>query len=161
MKKGLILWLVPAIVPVVVVSAAFAAGRSNLDAAADAPKDKAPDAKDAKEPKEKKPDDAPDGAPSLDIIKKQLEVQWGPLGKTTKHEYDYKSIKFAKPVKEIINVNGTGVESGRIRFPVRVVCEITVKFADGTSRNETKKQTFHFFQDDFKEWTYRFIQNDD
>ena len=105
-------------------------------------------------------EDVPKGAPPIPVVKKMLEVQWGPLGKTTKHVYDYKSIRFAPPQKEVVTVNGQGTFTGKLRYPVRVVCDIAVNFADGTSRKETKKQTFHFFQDEFKEWSFRFIQND-
>lgn len=104
-------------------------------------------------------DDIPQGAPPIPVVKKLLEVQWGPLGKTTKHVYDYKSIRFAPPVKEVVTVNGQGTFTGKVRYPVRVECNITVNFADGTSRMEKKHQTFHFFLDNFKEWSFRFIEN--
>lgn len=108
---------------------------------------------------ETKPEAAPAGGPPVDVVKKMLEVQWGPLGRTTRHQYDFKSIRFGPPQKEVVTVNGQGQFTGKVRYPVRVLCDITVRFADGTSRMETKHQTFHFFLDNFNEWSFRFIEN--
>jgi len=43
---------------------------------------------------------------------------------------------------------------------VRLEVEVTRTFTDGTSKKETKKQTYNFFKDDFGDWTYRFVSND-
>jgi hypothetical protein len=104
-------------------------------------------------------DAAPEGAPPIAVVKKMLEVQWGPLGRFTKHQYDFKSIRFGPPMKEVVTVNGQGQFTGKVRYPVRVLCDINVLFNDGTSRMETKHQTFHFFLDPFNEWSFRFIEN--
>jgi hypothetical protein len=108
---------------------------------------------------EPKGDTVPADGPPLAVVKKMLEVQWGPLGRFTKHEYDFKSIRFAVPLKEVVTVNGQGNFTGKLRYPVRVQCDITVIFNDGTSRMETKHQTFHFYRDSFGEWSFRFIEN--
>ncbi|MGE0607610.1 MAG: pentapeptide repeat-containing protein [Pirellulales bacterium] len=109
---------------------------------------------------------APKGAPSLSVIKQLLESgMWGPPAENTTQAYTYKSIKYGEPFYSITVVKGAAGEQRDsktkvLRFPVRVQGEIEVtRTIDGTTRIDAKHQTFHFFKDDFGEWSFKFQEN--
>jgi uncharacterized protein YjbI with pentapeptide repeats len=100
----------------------------------------------------------PDGAPPVDVVKKLIEKQWGPVG-NVKHVFTHKSIRFGAPAKEVVTINGQGEFTGKVLYPVRIMSDIEIIFYNGTSRMETRHSTFNFFRDSFGEWSFRFIEN--
>ena len=94
-------------------------------------------------------------------IKAMLEKDmWGPPEQGgTKHAYNYQSLKVAPPREGNYLTDGVPPNTQTSVFPVKVAVEVVRTFTDGTSKSETKDQTYVFFKDEFGDWTYRFIQN--
>jgi hypothetical protein len=94
-------------------------------------------------------------------IKALLEKDmWGPPEQGgTVHTYNYKSLKVADGRQGNYLTDGVPANSDTTVYPVKVQVEITRTFTDGTSKQEKKDQSYVFFQDEFGDWTYRFIQN--
>lgn len=110
---------------------------------------------------ETEPATSASGAPTEKLIKKTLEKEmWGPpaQGGVT-HTYEYKSFKVAAPREGNSRTDGTPANRKTMVYPVKVQVVITREFSDGVTREESKNQTYNFFQDEFGDWTYRFIQN--
>lgn len=85
---------------------------------------------------------------------------WGPPEQGgTKHTYAYQTLKIA-PAREG-NFLTDGVPHNKQTFvhPVKVAVDITKLYTDGSTAQESKDQSYVFFQDEFGDWTYRFIQN--
>lgn len=101
------------------------------------------------------------GAPAEKLIKKTLEKEmWGPASQGgVTHTYEYKSFKIAAPHEGNFRTDGTPANKKTNVYPVKVNVVITREFSDGVTREETKNQTYNFFQDEFGDWTYRFVQN--
>ena len=96
-------------------------------------------------------------APSEETIKAQLEKFWG--RERVKNTYQYKTLKIAKARKGEYRTDGVPANSHTMVYPVKVVCDHTVEYQDGTTKTETKSQEFVFFQDEFGDWTFRFKGN--
>jgi hypothetical protein len=104
---------------------------------------------------------SPVGAPPEKTIKNILEKEmWGPPSQGgTKHTYEYKSFKIAAPREGNFRTDGTPANKKTMIFPVKLEVIVTREFTDGVTREETKKQSYNFFKDEFGDWTYRFVQN--
>lgn len=115
-----------------------------------------------KTPADQKETPRPKGAPPEKEVKAQLEKHmWGPpLQGGTKHTYDYKVFKYGEPRIGDVRDRLPASRKDVTVYPVRVEVEITRTFTDGTSRKDTKKQTYVFFKDEFGEWTFTFKSND-
>lgn len=101
------------------------------------------------------------GGPSEKAFKKILEKEmWGPpaQGGVT-HTYEYKVFKIGAPREGDFRTDGTPANRKTMVYPVKVEVVVTREFADGVTREETKKQSYVFFQDEFGDWSYRFLQN--
>lgn len=103
----------------------------------------------------------PSEAPPEATIKAMLEKDmWGPpLQGGTVHTYNYRSFKIAAPREGNYLTDGIPANTNAQVYPVKVQVEVVRTFTDGTSRQEDKDQSYVFFQDEFGDWTYRFIQN--
>ena len=105
-----------------------------------------------------KPDSEP---PTEATIKAKLEKDmWGPPAQGgTIHTYQYKSLKIAPSRVGDSWTDGVPANLRTNVHAVKVVVDVTRTFTDGTSKQETKDQTYVFFKDEFGDWTYRFVQN--
>jgi uncharacterized protein YjbI with pentapeptide repeats len=117
--------------------------------------------KPAEDDAEEEATESASGAPAEKLIKKTLEKEmWGPPGQGgVTHTYEYKLFKIAAPREGNFRTDGTPANRKTMVYPVKVEVVITREFSDGVTREETKKQSYNFFQDDFGDWTYRFVQN--
>lgn len=131
------------------------------EATAKAPAEASDDASTDDDEKEAASAKAPAGAPPEKLIKKTLEKEmWGPPEQGgTKHTYVYKSFKIAAPREGNFRTDGTPAGKKTMVYPVKLEVVITREFTDGVTREETKKQSYNFFKDEFGDWTYRFVQN--
>jgi len=111
---------------------------------------------------------APAGAPLADAspppeetIKALLEKQmWGPPEQGgTLHDYAYRSLKIAPARLGNYLTDGVPANSQTLVFPVKVAVDITKRYTDGSTAQDSKDQSYVFFRDEFGDWTYRFIQN--
>jgi hypothetical protein len=95
------------------------------------------------------------------VIKEKLERDmWGPASQGgTVHTYQYKSLKIAPSRLGDSWTDGVPANLRTNVHGVKVVVDVTRNFTDGTSKQETKDQTYVFFKDEFGDWTYRFVQN--
>lgn len=116
----------------------------------EAPAATAPAAKVAESPR-------PAGAPSDADVKKLLEKFWA--RERVKNTFNYQPIKFAPARKGEYRTDGVPANSDTTVFPVQVTCEHVVEYNDGTTKAETKAQSFVFFKTEFGEWTFRFKGN--
>ena len=69
------------------------------------------------------------------------------------------SLRIAPPRVGNYLTDGVPANTETAVFPVKVAVEITRHFTDGSTRQESKDQTYVFFQDEFGDWTYRFVEN--
>ncbi len=131
------------------------------EATAKAPTEKSDDEAADDDEKEAVAAKAPSGAPPEKTIKRTLEKEmWGPPEQGgTKHTYLYKSFKIATPREGNFRTDGTPANKKTMVYPVKLEVVITREFTDGVTREETKKQSYNFFKDEFGDWTYRFVQN--
>ena len=100
----------------------------------------------------------PAAAPPEAEVKKQLEKFWA--RERVKNSFNYQTMKFAPGRKGEFRTDGVPANSNTTVFPVKVVAEHVVEYQDGTTKTETKSQSFVFFQTEFGDWTYRFKGND-
>ncbi len=105
--------------------------------------------------------DRPKDAPPDKDVKAQLEkTMWGPpMQGGTKHTYTYKTLKYGQPRKGEYRTDGVPANSDTTVYPVKVEVEILKTYTDGTTKTESKNQTYVFFKDEFGDWTFRFKGN--
>jgi len=99
----------------------------------------------------------PAGAPTDADVKKLLEKFWA--RERVKNTFNYQPFKFAPARKGEFRTDGVPANSDTMVFPVMVNCEHVVEYNDGTTKAETKAQSFVFFKTEFGEWTFRFKGN--
>ena len=99
----------------------------------------------------------PAGAPADADVKKLLEKFWA--RDRVKNTFNYQALKFAPSRKGEFRTDGVPANSNTTVFPVQVTCEHVVEYNDGTTKAETKAQSFVFFKTEFGEWTFRFKGN--
>lgn len=94
-------------------------------------------------------------------IKAMLEKEmWGPPAQGgTQHTYVYRTLKIAPAREGNYLTDGVPANSKTMVHPVKVAVDITKLYTDGSTAQESKDQMYVFFQDEFGDWTYRFVQN--
>jgi hypothetical protein len=90
-------------------------------------------------------------------VRKLLEKFWA--RDRVKNTFNYQAMKFAPSRKGEFRTDGVPANSETTVFPVQVTCEHVVEYNDGTTKAETKAQSFVFFKTEFGEWTFRFMGN--
>lgn len=124
-------------------------GKANAQPAkVDAPK---PDAAKVLDP------NRPAAAPPEAEVKKLLEKFWA--RERVKNAFNYQAMKFAPGRKGEFRTDGVPANSNTTVYPVRVVAEHVVEYQDGTTKSETKSQSFVFYQTEFGDWTFTFKGN--
>ena len=105
-----------------------------------------------------KPDSEP---PPEATIKAKLEKDmWGPPAQGgTIHTYHYQSLKIAPARVGDPWTDGVPANLRTNIHTVKVVVDVTRTFTDGSTKQESKDQTYGFFKDAFGDWNYRFVQN--
>ena len=105
-----------------------------------------------------KPD--PESPPEATIKAKLEKDMWGPPSQGgTIHTYQYKSLKIAPARVGDSWTDGVPANLRTNVHAVKVAVDVTRTFTDGSSKQESKDQTYVFFKDAFGDWTYRFVQN--
>jgi hypothetical protein len=82
-----------------------------------------------------------------------------PMQGGTKHTYTYKTLKYGQPRKGEYRTDGVPANSNTTVYPVKVEVEILKTYTDGTTKTESKNQSYVFFKDEFGDWTFRFKGN--
>ena len=105
-----------------------------------------------------KPD--PESPPESTIKAKLERDMWGPPAQGgTVHTYQYKSLKIAPSRTGDSWTDGVPANSRTNVHAVKVAVDVTRTFTNGSTKQESKDQTYVFFKDEFGDWTYRFVQN--
>lgn len=99
--------------------------------------------------------------PPEEVVKAMLEKRmWGPPEQGgVVHAYHYQSLKIGEAREGNYLTDGVPANTQTAVYPVKVVVDVDRKFTDGVVKHETHDQSYVFFQDEFGDWTFRFIQN--
>ena len=85
---------------------------------------------------------------------------WGPPEQGgTQHTYAYRFLKIAPAREGNYLTDGVPANTHTLIHPVKVAVDITKLYTDGSTAHDAKDQSYVFFQDEFGDWTYRFVQN--